>query len=132
MATTTQNYGLKKPAPDDFYTIEYQNSNMDILDTELKRIEDNFIVGTITISNSGWVEDVDSGFYRLAIPNAKVTENAVVDVNLDLVSLSIAEDCMLKGVTASYNGGFYLYAETVPTSKMTGTMVIGKGVTEDE
>lgn len=132
MATTTQNYGLKKPAPDDFYTIEDQNSNMDILDTELKRVEDNFIVGTITISNSGWVEDVDSGFYRLAIPNAKVTENAVVDVNLDLVSLPIAEDCMLKGVTTSYNGGFYLYAETVPTSKMTGTMVIGKGVTEDE
>jgi len=40
MATTTKNYGLKKPAQNDYYNIEYHNDNMDIIDTELKRIED--------------------------------------------------------------------------------------------
>lgn len=50
MATTTQNYGLKKPALDDFYHVEDQNSNMDIIDTELKRIEDS-IPTTEDLSN---------------------------------------------------------------------------------
>ena len=36
----TENYGLNKPSQDDFYNIEDSNNNMDIVDTELKRVED--------------------------------------------------------------------------------------------
>ena len=40
MAEQTTNFGLKKPVPDDFYNVDDQNGNMDILDTELKKAQD--------------------------------------------------------------------------------------------
>lgn len=40
MATTTTNYNLKKPAETDFYNIADSNGNWDILDTNLKRVDD--------------------------------------------------------------------------------------------
>lgn len=36
MANFTPNYNLKKPLPEEFYNIEDHNSNMDIIDAELK------------------------------------------------------------------------------------------------
>lgn len=36
MANFTKNYNLKKPLPEEFYNIEDHNSNMDIIDAELK------------------------------------------------------------------------------------------------
>lgn len=42
MAINTSNYNLKKPSSEDFYNVEDQNGNMDIIDQELKRLnEDN-------------------------------------------------------------------------------------------
>ena len=42
MAKNTSNYNLKKPTPEDFYNVEDQNGNMDIIDQELRRLnEDN-------------------------------------------------------------------------------------------
>lgn len=42
MAKNTSNYNLKKPSSEDFYNVEDQNGNMDIIDQELKRLnEDN-------------------------------------------------------------------------------------------
>ena len=38
--TETTNYKFKKPSSDDFYNIEDHNQNMDAIDGELKRIED--------------------------------------------------------------------------------------------
>lgn len=38
--TTTTNYNLKKPAQSDFYNIDDQNDNMDIIDGELKKHAD--------------------------------------------------------------------------------------------
>jgi hypothetical protein len=37
---TTTNYGLGKPLEDELYDIEIQNSNMDIIDTNLKSVSD--------------------------------------------------------------------------------------------
>lgn len=36
----TTNYGLNKPEASDFYDVEHQNGNMDILDAKLKEIEE--------------------------------------------------------------------------------------------
>ena len=36
MSTSTTNYNLKKPSADDFYNVNDQNENMNIIDTELK------------------------------------------------------------------------------------------------
>lgn len=81
-------------------------------------------IQTITVPTSGWTSDSASGCYRLAIANDVVKASCVVEVNLDLASLEYAGEIGLKAVTDSYNGGFYLYAETIPTTKMIGTVVI--------
>ena len=36
MADKTKNYGLTKPSPEEFYDVQVQNDNMEIIDTELK------------------------------------------------------------------------------------------------
>ena len=36
MATKTTNYGLEKPDGTDFYDVDVQNSNMDIIDKQMK------------------------------------------------------------------------------------------------
>jgi hypothetical protein len=41
MSTTTPNYGLKKPATAEFYNVEDQNGNMDIIDAKLEDLNDN-------------------------------------------------------------------------------------------
>lgn len=41
MAVNTKNYYLKKPSPEDFYNVEDQNGNMDIIDHELKSLNEN-------------------------------------------------------------------------------------------
>ncbi|MHB8064475.1 MAG: hypothetical protein ACYDG2_17895, partial [Ruminiclostridium sp.] len=40
MATNTNNYNLIKPSQEDFYNIEDQNTNMDIIDAQLKSEEE--------------------------------------------------------------------------------------------
>lgn len=37
---TTDNYGLKKPEETDFYDVQDQNDNMDIIDAKMKEIEE--------------------------------------------------------------------------------------------
>ncbi|OPX43837.1 hypothetical protein CLHUN_23180 [Ruminiclostridium hungatei] len=39
MATSTNNYNLTKPSPEDFYDIEVQNENMEVIDGKLKELE---------------------------------------------------------------------------------------------
>ena len=41
MAEYTQNYNLKKPAEDDFYNVKDFNENADIIDAELKKLNDD-------------------------------------------------------------------------------------------
>lgn len=41
MAINTNNYNLKKPSSEDFYNVEDQNGNMDIIDQELKRLNED-------------------------------------------------------------------------------------------
>ncbi len=40
MANKTTNYNLTKPSSEDFYNVEDQNGNMDIIDAELKKLND--------------------------------------------------------------------------------------------
>lgn len=41
MAEKTTNYGLTKPTPEEFYDVQVQNENMNIIDRELKNVEKN-------------------------------------------------------------------------------------------
>ena len=78
----------------------------------------------ITILANEWTEDTTTGYYKYIITNTNITENSIVNINLDLASLVIAENCVLKNVVESSNGEAYIYSETVPSSNMTGTMII--------
>lgn len=49
MATTTENYGLKKPLETDYYDIEIQNENMDRIDMVIKEVE--AYVGELNLQN---------------------------------------------------------------------------------
>jgi hypothetical protein len=40
MSNKTTNYNLTKPTADDFYDVDVPNGNMDIIDAELKKLED--------------------------------------------------------------------------------------------
>ena len=55
MPNLTENYGLKKPLPEEFYDINVQNENMDIIDEALKTHthEVGDITGTLPISKGG-------------------------------------------------------------------------------
>lgn len=41
MPNYTENYGLKKPLPNENYNIQDHNDNMDIIDAELKKLDEN-------------------------------------------------------------------------------------------
>lgn len=41
MPNVTENYGLKKPLPEEFYDVNVQNENMDIIDAALKTVSNN-------------------------------------------------------------------------------------------
>lgn len=82
-----------------------------------------FITQSVTIPATGWAYNSAAGCYRKGIDNAKITEEMSVDLNFDLASLAIAEKCGVKSVTESYNGGFYIYADAVPSAAMVGTIL---------
>jgi len=46
VAEQTPNYGLTKSGLEDFYDVEVQNSNMNIIDTVLKKLDDNKVNST--------------------------------------------------------------------------------------
>lgn len=58
MATNTTNYGLTKPASNDYVQIDTINNNMDILDTELKKIENS--IPTTLPANGGNADTLDN------------------------------------------------------------------------
>lgn len=61
MATQTPNYGLTKPDASDFYDIQIQNDNMDIIDPQLKDISDRAVL-------RGRAAYYTPGTYSLTIP----------------------------------------------------------------
>lgn len=85
------------------------------------------ITKAITIPIDGWSLGA-TRYYRTALYDINIDETDIVDVNIDVDSYLTAEDCGLKGVTDSFNGGVFIHARAIPTAEMTGTMVITKGV----
>lgn len=74
MSSKTTNYNLTKPSADDFYDIEVQNGNMDIVDAELKRLNNEKApsghgLGDTTNSNRGVsfksIMSKGCGFYQV-------------------------------------------------------------------
>lgn len=80
----------------------------------------------LSILTSAWVADTTySGYsYRATIADTSVTTSKDVDVAFDMASVGIAQTASVGGATVMYNGGFYLYAQSVPSATLTGTYTI--------
>lgn len=123
MSKNTKNYGLTKPEDTDFYDISDQNGNMDIIDEALKSIEDSkeplSLKGSITVDNTSWVSGSYGSemAYRKQVPIAGVTDTDTVGFYPILATKQTVQDANVSHLE-SYDGGVYLYSETVPTSSI--------------
>ncbi len=124
MARHTANYSLVKPDETDFYDIGVHNGNMDVIDGALKDIEDTkeprSLKGTITVDNTNWVSGSygEGMAYRKQVPIAGVTSAEFPIIAFDLSTKEVANDARTTHVK-SYNGGIYLYSESIPTGSIT-------------
>lgn len=123
MAKYTNTLNLKKPDLEDFFDVSDQNGNMDIIDEALKSIEDSkeplSLKGSIAVDNTSWVSGSYSSemAYRKQVPIAGVTDTDTVGFYPTLATKQIVQDANV-GHLESYDGGVYLYSETVPTSSI--------------
>lgn len=53
MATNTENYNLTKPSNEDFYDVQVQNDNMDIIDAKLKSLSDDIVTASADAKKAG-------------------------------------------------------------------------------
>lgn len=119
MGTKTTNFGLAKPAPEDFYDIGDFNGNADVIDLELKKVNNRVDRGnglkTLLLSATKW-----SG----VIPYTQsVSVSGVTAADVPIVGISIAEGtapdqvkvqnkawgCVDRAVTGSGTITFYCY-----------------------
>lgn len=79
MPNVTENYGLKKPLVDEFYDINIQNENMDVIDAKLKELSDFTpdVSGEINAHNTSGTSHSD---IRTAVSEAKQSASqALID-----------------------------------------------------
>ena len=76
---------------------------------------------SFTLPTTGWVNDTSEDsdykyYYEISVTN--LTANDVVNVNLALSSLSVAENCGLCQTTKSFSGKFRIYAKSIPSQSL--------------
>lgn len=118
MATTTPKIQLTKPASNENFSLSVINGNTDKIDTAFTNIVKK--IGNGTISTSGWTtisaRPWDSeGIYlkRFAITIAEIKETDYVQFTIPL-----GDSDKIAPIHETYNGGIYVYAETIPTSNI--------------
>lgn len=87
----TLNYNLNKPSYDEFADIEMLNENMDIIDTQLKRIDDS----QNEIKDS--IENINDNLLNTALKLTSINLN-IIDMAVELETLKCTT---LNGVTAN-------------------------------
>lgn len=73
MATNTTNYNLVKPSENEYYDININNSNLDIIDTEIKKINDT-LSSVSTDAKSTSFDNSDNGMIATNVQDA-IEEN---------------------------------------------------------
>lgn len=87
MAAKTINYGLEKPADTDFYDIRVFNENADIVDTEIKNVNDrlNIMQGTLqTILPAASWSDTLPYTQTVAVEGIQETDMPVIECTADI------------------------------------------------
>ena len=80
MATNTTNYNLVKPSENEYYDINVSNSNLDIIDTEIKKINDK-LNSVSTDAKSTSFDNSDNGM------SATNVQDAIVENKTSILSL---------------------------------------------
>ncbi len=107
MAKNTSNYNLKKPSPEDFYNVEDQNGNMDIIDQELERLNED--KAGVQHNHNGVYETPNGA--QSKVDAAKVSANQYTDqkfttINSDLSS-HLSDTTSAHGINNKVNISTY-------------------------
>ena len=111
--------------------ISYTNTNAsNIMNSKqaLDLLIESYTTQAITIPIVGWVDDSTYNCKKLDITIDGLLASDIVDINLGMSSLTVAENCQLKSTVESYANKITLHSAFVPSSEMTGTLIINKVV----
>lgn len=141
MANKTTNYGLTKPLPEEFYDIQVQNNNMDIIDTNLKKVSDDSKKYTDEKFNDIPTPDVSG---QISTHNDDLSAHPNIRSSVNAVQTNLTNHTNNKnnphGVTAAQIGAASLDSTgKVPAAQLpeissvkTYTATIGTSWTENE
>lgn len=95
MATNTTNYNLVKPSENEYYDINVSNSNLDIIDTEIKRVNDR-LDSVSTDAQSTSFDNSDNGMTATNVQDA-IEENKTSILSLEKLvgeaNKTLIEEC---------------------------------------
>lgn len=95
MATNTNNYNLVKPSENEYYDININNSNLDIIDTEIKKINDT-LSSVSTDAKSTSFDNSDNGMIATNVQDA-IVENRTSILSLEKLvgqaNQTLIEEC---------------------------------------
>ena len=80
MATNTTNYNLVKPSENEYYDINVSNSNLDIIDTEIKKVNDR-LDSVSTDAQSTSFDNSDNGMTATNVQDAIVENKQNIEAN---------------------------------------------------
>lgn len=137
MPNLTPNYNFKKPIKaTENADIDVLNSNMDTLDTELKKVSDKantkeiIVIESINISKNNWelVSSTPQKIYANTIKNVNITSKDSVEINFSFYNISNNQTEGILNLTQSFdNGTCQIYSYIIPIYDLNATMIIQKG-----
>ena len=95
MAANTTNYNLVKPSENKYYDININNSNLDIIDTEIKKINDK-LNSVSTDAKSTSFDNSDNGMSATNVQDAIVENKTSILELQELVgqaNKTLIEEC---------------------------------------
>lgn len=123
MAEKTSFFGLTKPSQDDFYDIDVQNQNLELIETAIvARMPKIF---NVNLPNTAWTEDAVNGGYVCAITVSGIlaTDNPIVDIVLgadrDANALYIEAWALVTRIVTGENTVTLYANESVPETAFT-------------
>ena len=130
----TENFGLKKPEENDFYDVNIQNENMDIIESALLDIKSNntsLTFSDVSVSVENWSEDTTYTDYPY---KADITCNGVNENYFSDIVFNIAE--ALSGIFApisSTSGNVVtIFASEIPEGSITIPLIRCTRVVSEE
>lgn len=101
MATNTTNYNLVKPSENEYYDINVSNSNLDIIDTEIKKVNDR-LDSVSTDAQSTSFDNSSNGMEATNVQDAIEENKQNIEANKTSI-LSLQEELGINKSTLETN-----------------------------